>query len=280
MVQSRHYPFCHRKYALAYPWSLTTPSFTHYTFDNYRIGLGNDADPTIRLGATAFTSLSDMLTATITANEKLVPKRPLNASLFLGLGTITARYSIDASSLPAGISQINPGTTDNALRLRCSLYYQHGSVGSPVTPTTRQERRNNKHMFYIFMETAFRSVVTNGVSSANVTAGGRWGLNTITLSDMTTIDAIATIARAGDVDSTDLDVSRSTLQGYSSIIGGFPPNTAYDAVVAIESATQTELAALTMQAKYKMAAVLAGVGSSVLNSTGTDSLEDWVPILF
>jgi len=149
-----------------------------------------------------------------------------------------------------------------------------------VTPTTRQERRNNKHLFYIFMETAFRSVVTNGVDSASVTASGRWGLNTITLSDMTTIDAIATIARAGDIDSTDLDVSRSTLQGYGSIIGGFPPNTAYDAVVAIESTTQTELAALTMEAKYKMAAVLAGVGSSVLNSTGTDSLEDWVPLLF
>jgi hypothetical protein len=280
MVQSRHYPYCHRKYALVYPWSLTTPSFTYYTFDDYRLGLGDNADPTVRLGATAFTSLSDMLTSAITADEKLIPKQPLNASLFLGLATVTARYSINALSLPPGVSQVNPGTTQNALRLRCSLYYQHGTVGTPVTPTTRQQRRVDRHRFYIFMEAAFAAQMTNGTDSASVVAGGRWGVTTISLSDMTTIDAIATIARAGDVESTDLDVSRSTLQGYSAIIGGFPPHTAYDAIVAIEATTQAELAALTMEAKYKMAAVLAGVDSSVPNSTGTNSLEDWVPILF
>jgi hypothetical protein len=280
MVQSRHYPYAHRKYGLIYPWSLTEPTFTHFEFDRYKIGLGNDADADVRIGEDMFTNLADMLTSTMTAAERQVPERPLNAGIFLGVATITGRYPLKAASLPAGITQINPGTADNLLRLRCSFYHRYGTVGSPIDPTTRPERRVHLHRYYIFIETTVRAVLTNGTSTASVTASGRWGTNTPGLSDLTTIGAVPTIARLSDSASVNATATRSTLQGYFAVIGGFPPNTAYDAAVALEATTQTELAALTMTAVYKLGAVLAAVKSSVVNSTGTNSLESWSPLLF
>jgi hypothetical protein len=228
-----------------------------------------------------FTNLSGMLGPTMTGDEKKVPHEPLNAALFLAIGHFCARYQL-TGTLPAGVSLVGPTTSNNALRLFGAIFYRHGTVGSPVTPTTRPQRRNHKHMYYIYMAFGFNASVTDGTNFANLVAGGRWTKQTISDTDMTTIDTIPTVRRIDDPASVTLSATAdvSYIQGYNAIIGGFPPNDACTAANDILDTTKSEIDAVEMTCEYRIAATPYGVPAAVPNSTGTDSLENWVPIKF
>jgi len=261
-----HYPFAHRRYALLYPWSATLPTFTDFEFDNWHNPF--DAGPSaVRLGTDAFaTGLSEMLTSEITSVERGVPAN-----------AIRARHLVKAASIPSGFSVIGV-YSPFSLTFR---YWTQDAV--PTTPNTRPQRRNAQHKWYIVAQVTAFVTMTNGTFTHTLSAGGRWGTTTSpTSGDFETSAEIPTITRMERDRYALHSISRgpSDLAGYSSSVSGFSSNVVRNHLLSMQTTLDSEIAAATVEIAYRIAAVLYGVSTAVTNSTGTESLENWVPIQF
>jgi len=271
MVQSRHYPFCHRKHAIWYPWSASYPaSFTN--FNSPSVVLGGVGvlvpPPTIRLGAAFLTDVTDMLTSAPDANERKVPKQGFGPLCFI------------TDTTPAAISPwtITLGYVGIAFNVYVSTI-----VGNNA-PNTRQDRRVFENRYVI--SASVQSVITasdGGGNSYSASTSYTWQVapTSSTAIISTVEDAVPTAYASGDADYQTLTASYSgaTAATFNTAIGIIPiaVGTYVDGLTAT---LRTEIDAATVGATYRMAAIPAGVPSGTTNSTGTDSLEDWVPILY
>jgi hypothetical protein len=259
-----HYPFAHRRYALLYPWSATLPTFTDFEFVKWQQPF-SDAS-TARLGVDAFTDLTDMLTPSITSDERKVP-----------VNGIRAVFKVKATSIPSGWT-VSLNTKD----LLIGFYYWTRTA-DPTSPNTRPQRRNAQHKYAITANIGAGFSMTNGTFNHTFSLGGRWQtFNSPTTGQFTTTDEIPTITRMGQNRYNEHSISRGSadLSSYSSTVSGFSSNVVRDHLVAMQTTLDAEIAAATVGIAYRIAAVLYGVSTAVTNSTGSESLENWVPITF
>jgi|JI10StandDraft_1071094.scaffolds.fasta_scaffold404715_2 hypothetical protein len=260
-----HYPFAHRRYALLYPWSATLPTWTDFEFVNWHNPF--DSPPSsVRLGTDAFADLTDMLTSSITSVERGIPAN-----------SIRARFDVKAASIPGGWS-VSSGYSPFFITFK---YWTQ--TATPTTPTTRPQRRNNSHAYAITAQVGGLFTMTNGTFSHTLTVGGNWGgFTSPTTGQFTTTDEVPTITRMGQNRYNEHAISRGSadLSSYSSTVSGFSSNVVRDHLVAMQTTLDAEIAAATVGIAYRIAAVLYGVSTAVTNSTGSESLENWVPITF
>ena len=265
---SRHYPWSHRRNALIYPWSVSSHTFADFNFDNYYLSPGDPLAVAVRLGGTMFTSVGDMLGSTMTATERTLPKNFTYATFY-------ARYPYDTAGLPAGVTIL---AADLArLTFGYQYYFQVPFSGEP---NTRPERRVAEHKFYIHISIGVILWVTNGVNTHALSMIWEYGVASPVLADLTTTDPLPTLTRAGDTDQAIHTKASSSPTLTANVITGFGSNSARDYLVTVQSTLLTEVPLLSVSCTYHAAAVLAGVDSTVINSTGTNSLEDWSPLLF
>jgi hypothetical protein len=271
MVQSRHYPFCHRKHAIWYPWSASYPA-TFSNFNSPSVVLGGVGvlvpPPAIRLGAAFLTDVTDMLTSAPDANERKVPKQGFGPLYFI------------TDSTPAAISPwtITLGYVGIAFQAWVSTV-----VGNNA-PNTRQDRRVFENRYVISASASSLIVASDGMGSQYTgSTSVTWQVSPTSLTSIisTVAAAIPTSYQSGDADYQTLTASYSsgTSATSNTAIGTVPINVG-TYVDGLTSTLRTEIDAATVGATYRMAAIPAGVPSGTTNSTGTDSLEDWVPILY
>jgi hypothetical protein len=265
---SRHYPWSHRKNALIYPWSVSSHTFTDFAFGDYYLDPSSLAATPVRLGGTMFTHVGDMLTGTMNATEQSLPKNFTYATFY-------ARYPYKIANLPAGVTLL---ATD--LAQLNFIYQYYFRTSTPTEPNTRQERRVARHDYYIRIGIGVALWVTNGVNTHNLSAEWNYGPSNPALGDFVQDCPLPTLSRCGDCDEAIHTKASSTPTLAFSTVSGFGSNSARNYLVTVESTLATEVAALSVSCTYHAAAVLAGVKSTVTNSTGTNSLADWVPILF
>jgi hypothetical protein len=265
---SRHYPWSHRKNALIYPWSVSSHTFNDFAFGDYYLQPSDLTATPVRLGGTMFNYVGDMLTGTMNATERSLPKNFTYATFY-------ARYPYKTANLPAGVTLLAADLAQ--LNFVYQYYFQ---TVAPADPNTRQERRVARHDYYIRIGIGVILWVTNGVNTHALSMGWEYGPAVPSLGDFVQDCPIPTLTRCGDCDEAIHTKSSSSPTLTSSIITGFGSNTARDYLVTVESTLQTEVPLLSVACTYHAAAVLAGVKSTVTNSTGTNSLEDWVPLLF
>jgi hypothetical protein len=271
MVQSRHYPFCHRKHAIWYPWSASYPaSFTN--FNSPSVVLGGVGvlvpPPTIRLGAAFLTDVTDMLTSAPDANERKVPKQGFGPLCFI------------TDTTPAAIS---PWTITLGYVGITFQVYVATVVGSNA-PNTRQDRRVFENRYVIGSGVGSLIIASDGMGNqytANTAYTWQVAPTSSTAIISTVEDAVPTAYASGDADYQTLTASYSgaTAATFNTSIGIIPIGVA-TYVDGLTATLRTEIDAATVGATYRMAAIPAGVPSGTTNSTGTDSLEDWVPILY
>lgn len=268
MVQSRHYPYAHRKHGLIYPWSVSSHTFADFSFGDYYLDSNNLLATAVRLGGTMFSHVGDMLTGTMNATERTLPKNFTYATFY-------ARYPYKTANLPAGV------TTLAADLAQVNFIYQYYfQVPFSGEPNTRPERRVAQHKYYIRIGAGVILWVTNGVNTHALSMLWEFGVASPTIGDFTTTGPLPTLARAGDGAEAIHTRTGTTPTLTADVITGFGSNSARDYLVAVRSTLLTEVAAISASCTYHAAAVLAGVDSTVTNSTGTDSLTYWVPILF
>jgi hypothetical protein len=262
-----HYPFAHRRYALLYPWSATLPTFTDFEFNNWHNPFDGGTPPSVRLGEDAFPNgLTDMLTTEITSVERGIPRN-----------AIRSRFLVKAASVPGGWTV---GGEYTNVQTTFTYWVQ---TSTPVVPTTRPQRRNNQHQWAITSQLGASLVLSNGTFTHTLSAGGNWGgFTSPTTSDFEIDDTIPTITRMGQDHYHEHTITRgpADLSGYASSVSGFGSNVVRDHLLAMQSTLDAEFAAATISITYRIAAVLYGVPAAVPNSTGTESLENWVPIKF
>jgi hypothetical protein len=260
-----HYPHAHRRYALLYPWSASVPTFTDFEFVNWH----NPSSPptAVRLGAAAFANgLSDMLTTEITSAERGVPANLLRA-----------RFDVKAASIPSGWS-VSSGYAPFAITFK---YWTQ--TATPTTPTTRPQRRTTKHSYAITAQVVAFLTMSNGTFSHTLSLGGNWGgFTSPTTGQFTATDDIPSITRMARDRYSEHSIARGSanLSSYSSSVSGFGSNVVRDHLLAMQTTIDSEIAAATVEVAYRIAAVSYGVPAAVTNSTGSNSLENWVPITF
>lgn len=265
---SRHYPWSHRKNALIYPWSVSTHTFSDFNFGDYYLVPNDLAATPVRLGGTMFSHVGDMLSGTMNATERQLPKNLTDATFY-------ARYPYNTANLPPGVTLV---AADLSRIVFTYQYYFRNVVAAE--PNTRPERRVNAHAYFIRISIGASLWVTNGVNNHVLGMTWSYGPTAPAISDFTTSGPLPTLTRAGDADEAIHTRTVTTPTNTTSAISGFGSNTARDYLVAVESTLATEVPLFTISCTYHAAAVLAGVASTVTNSTGTNSLEDWVPVLF
>jgi len=253
-MNPRHYPFSHRRYGLVYPWSVTRPSsFTDFEFQEYRNAF---AEP-VRLGEDAFGTLGEMLTTNIT-----VPETKINVVGF------SARYPLRSTSIPAGWTAGGPVT----------FGWRYWPTGADFgIPTQRPQHRTSKFAYMITMTTSALVTFSNGTFTHTLSMDGRWTLTTpSTGSDYTISEPLPTLRRQGLNTSVAHSLTSSTLLAYSSSVSGFGSNVVRDYVLGIQATLDTEIAAATSGVVFRVAAVPFGVPAVVPNSSGVNSLEEWL----
>jgi len=266
---SRHYPFSHRRYAMVYPWSVSSPSFTN--FNAYWTGPPSgfsSASPsnTIRLGSDAFDDLTGMLKPGMTANEK---KTPVDGyALWYELTDLT----------PAAIAPWTIGTTNKYLRLIIRPHFQSISA---VSPNTRPQRRIHTHAYAIFANyLAFLTATDGGFGSYTVSVSGTWKAIPSSSGDYTIVDAaIPTVRKCCDPSHVELTATYSSTSP-SSGTSGSGPSAVTTYMDGLASTVASELSTAVIAPVFRMAAAPYGVAHSVENSNGADSLENWVPVKF
>lgn len=270
MVQSRHYPFCHRKYAIAYPWSAVYPSLTNFNAATTVRGiytLENDLplEP-IRLGAAFLTGVQDMLTSAPTASERKVPRAGFEARYEI---TDTTPAAIAPWVISVGFVRIIFGA------------FPSGPFGG-AAPTTRQERRVSQNKYTLVLR------CTSEITASYLGSSYRAGTFCIWQdhffpSIYTTLAAVPTSGKSTDNDHQEYTHSyNSTTLGPTTVNTptGIVPINVGTYVDGLTATLRSELSAATVGATYRIAAIPAGVPNTVTNSTGTNSLEDWVSQLY
>jgi len=270
MVQSRHYPFCHRKYAIAYPWSATYPSLSNFNAATTVLGIYTLkflSVEAIRLGAAFLTGVQDMLTSAPTASEREVPK-----------AGFTAWYQI-ADTTPAAIA---PWTiTTGYVRIAFGAFPSPPFGGA--APTTRQERRVHENQYALAVTCTSDIIASNGGSSYRAETFCIWNSASFSPGDYTTLSAVPTSSTSSDNDHQEYSRSYTATE-----IGPTTANTPVGLVPigvgtyvdGLTATLRSELSSATVGATYRIAAIPAGVPSTTTNSTGTNSLEDWVSQLY
>ena len=271
MVQSRHYPFCHRKYAIAYPWSATYPSLTNFTFSNTYRGIYTLENvfpgETIRLGAAFLTGVQDMLTASPTASELKVPRAGFEV-----------RYAITDTS-PAAIA---PWVISTGY-----VRIIFGAFPSPpfggAAPTTRQQRRVDQNKYALAATCTSEIIASNLGSSYKAETFCQWKTASFSSGDYTALAAVPTSSKSTDNDHQEYSESYTTTTLGPSTTNtptGTVPINVGTYVDGLTATLRSELSSATVGATYRIAAIPAGVPSGTANSTGTNSLEDWVSQLY
>lgn len=272
MVQSRHYPFCHRKYAIAYPWSATYPSLSNFNAATTVLGIYTTkflSVEAIRLGAAFLTGVQDMLTSAPTASEREVPR-----------AGFTALYQI-TDTTPAAIA---PWTITTGY-VRVSF----GAFPSPpfggAAPTTRQQRRVDENQYALAVTcSSFITASSGGFDQYTAETFCFWNSASFSFGDYTTLAAVPTASTSSDNDHQ--EYSRSYTAAFEIVPTtrntptGLVPIAVGTYVDGLTATLRSELSSATVGATYRIAAIPAGVPSGTTNSTGTNSLEDWVSQLY
>jgi len=271
MVQSRHYPFCHRKYAIAYPWSATYPSLSNFNAATTVRGIYTLESvlpvETIRLGAAFLTGVQDMLTSAPTANERKVPRAGFEA-----------RYEI-TDTTPAAIA---PWTiTTGYVRIIFGAFPSPPFGGA--APTTRQERRVDENQYALAVNCTSEITASNGGSSYKAETFCIWNSASFSSGDYTTLAAVPTASKSSDNDHQEYSRSYTATETGPTTTNtpvGTVPIGVGTYVDGLTATLRSELSSATVGATYRIAAIPAGVPSGTTNSTGTNALEDWVSQLY
>lgn len=265
---SRHYPWSHRRNALIYPWSVSSHTFNDFAFGDYYLEPSNLAATPVRLGGTMFSHVGDMLSATMTATEQELPRN-------FDVATFYARYPYNTANLPSGVTLVAADLAQLNF-----IYQYYFRTAAATEPNTRSQRRVDRHAFFIRIGIGVTLWVTNGVNTHALSMGWSYGPDSPALGDFAATDPLPTLTRSGDADEAIHTRTSSTVTSSFTGITGFGSNTARDYLVTVESTLLSEVSLLTVSCTYHAAAVLAGVAATVPNATGTNSLANWVPVLF
>lgn len=259
-----HYPFAHRRKAIVYPWvSQPLPTFTDFEFIEWYEGFFNNG---ARLGESLPNeNLTDLLSSDVTLPERRV----------VTYG-IQALYRVKDSSVPPGaILGVNEGGF--------TFTYWTAQPG-PVLPNTRAQRRNKNHKYYLSAQLGFSLRMFNDPFFPTIDhalgASGRWSSTlSPTVADFAETDPIPTVHRRGHKRYAEHSFSGgpSDLAGYSSSVSGFGSNFIRDHLLSMKTTLDSELAAIDVGMTFRIAAVPYGVPAAIPNSTGANSLENWMP---
>lgn len=256
-----HYPFAHRRKAMVYPWADTValPTFTDFEFIEWYEGFFNAS---ARLGEDLpNANLTDLLSVDVTLSER--------RAAFYG---IQALYRVKASSVPGGwtIGLDDSGFTHTYWTVQAG----------PVEPNSRGQRRNLNHKYYIVATLGFNLFLSDGVFSHGLGASGRYSTKTTPLvADFTETDIVPTLNRRGRERYAEHNFSGgpADLAGYSSGVTGFGSNVVRDHLLAMQTTLDAEIAAMSIGMAFRIAAMPWGVSTTIPNTTGASSLDNFVP---
>lgn len=254
---SRHYPFSHRRNSLRWVWEINKPSFSQFNA------------PTTNPTAIGLDDLTDILQSS---------KAPTISGSH-GPEWADAIYIVTdktPAAFPAGWSI---GSFDTFL-IRYTHYVRN--VFPIATPHTRQQRRVYRHGYYIgvtFATTPGGGGIiraASGTDRCDVTLNGRWGVSTNgglgpDLANYIETGPIPTITACGQCthreDSATFESVDMTTVTNSVTTSGTVPAAVLDYMTALRDTLVTDLAAATVSAKWRLAAVLWGVDTDVHNRT-------------
>jgi hypothetical protein len=260
---------------LKYIWDATVPTFANWNTPTRSKPLGKDI----------FTKLGDYLTTAHTAGPPVIGFTTLASGNFaweLQYAPTVTNWGSSWTTLPTDLLWIEIRYHNETL----------SGPGSPIYPTTRPQRRNSTHAWYIAIQSRFTLSADRFMTGRYIRSyRAHWNVNDDTLgngpplaTDYTLDDCpLPTLQCGGDCDHyREHTVTRSTAtEVLNSTVtqGTAPPSTVSDAVNAAATATIAEIQALTMEVAWRVAALPYGMSVDIPNfpyvrdgsTTGTPS---------
>jgi hypothetical protein len=259
------YPDNQRKHMLKYIWDATIPTFANWNTPTRSKPLGKDI----------FTKLGDYLTSSYTAGFPVVGFSTLATGDYaweLRYTPIVTNWGSSYSTLPGDL-------------LFIEIRYHNETLTGPaatVSPTTRPQRRNSKHAWYIAAQCRFTITADKFLGPRHSRSyRAHWNVDDNTLgngppnvSDYT-VDScpLPTLQCGGSCDYyRENSISRgSAVEAFNntstSTFPSAPPTEIIDAVNAVATDTINEILALTIEAAWRVAALHYGTSVSVPNYT-------------
>lgn len=264
-IKSKHYPFAQRKYSLRWIWEANTPTLTNFTGPVYE----------------PFPVISNL-------TELLQDPPGLNISSLQRVNNLLLSYdTITPPSFPSGWT-ISPF---NKFYIQ---YYHHVFSDSPFSPNyvnTRPQRRNSKHKYCI---TAYFTHGIGGIIRAqdalwssgspfgsrfDISLSGYWGPTSFypDESDFVETCVLPTLTRCDDCpyqeDTATYNVSDITYYTDSITSFGTVPTVVSDYMTVLHDTLKSELEALELSIKWRIAALPHFVPTSVYNSSILSSIN-------